>query len=88
MSANLISAGTRVDFRKALTSFTLQQIRDIFAAGGLYGLANKADDRHVGKYKPARHHAQLAVNIAFTLCEFVRSSYHYQQQKQTKKATA
>ena len=33
MNANLISSGTRVDFREALTSFTLQQIRDIFAAG-------------------------------------------------------
>src|SRR6202789_301266 len=33
MSANLISAGTRVDFREAMTSRTLQQIRDIFAVG-------------------------------------------------------
>jgi hypothetical protein len=33
MSANLISAGTRVDFREAFTSVTLQQIRDIFATG-------------------------------------------------------
>jgi hypothetical protein len=85
MSANLISAGMRVDFREALTSFPLQQIRDNFATGEL---ANKAGDRHVGKYKPARHHAQLAINIAFTLCEFVLSRYHYQKQKQSKKATA
>ncbi len=33
MSANLISAGTRTDFREALASHTLQKIRDIFAAG-------------------------------------------------------
>lgn len=56
--------------------------------GGLYELANKASDRHTRKYNPAPHHAKLAVNVAFTLCEFVLSSYHYQQQKQSKKATA
>ena len=56
--------------------------------GGLYELANKASDRHARKYNPAPHHAKLAVNVAFTLCEFILSSYHYQQQKQTKKATA
>ena len=56
--------------------------------GGLYELANKASDRHARKYNPAAHHAKLAVNTAFTLCEFVLASYHYQQQKQSKKATA
>ena len=56
--------------------------------GGLYELANRASDRHARKYNPAPHHAKLAVNTAFTLCEFVLSSYHYQQQKQSKKATA
>jgi hypothetical protein len=56
--------------------------------GGLYELANKASDRHARKYNPAPHHAKLAVNVAFTLCEFVLSSYLYQQQKQSKKATA
>ena len=33
MSANLINGGTRVDFREAMTSRTLQQIKDIFAVG-------------------------------------------------------
>src|ERR1035438_3317758 len=33
MSANLISVGTRVDFREALALHTLQEIRDMFAAG-------------------------------------------------------
>ena len=56
--------------------------------GGLYELANKASDRHARKYNPAPHHAKLAVNVAFTLCEFVLSSYHYQQQMQMKKAIA
>ena len=56
--------------------------------GGLYELANKASDRHARKYNPAPHHAKLAVNVAFTLCEFVLSSYHYQKHKESKKDTA
>lgn len=69
-------------YLKAILQGSVSQI------GGLYELANKASDRHARKYNPAPHHAKLAVNVAFTLCEFVLSSYHYQQQKQTKKATA
>lgn len=48
---------------------------------GLYELANKASDRHVRRYHPARHHAKLAVNAAFTLCEFLLDSFEYQQKK-------
>jgi hypothetical protein len=69
-------------YLKAILQGSISQI------GGLYELANRASDRHARKYNPAPHHAKLAVNIAFTLCEFVLSSYHYQQQKQSKKATA
>jgi hypothetical protein len=80
---NLTPKGETLEsYLKAILQGSVSQI------GGLYELANKAGDRHVAKYKPARHHAQLAVNIAFTLCEFVLSSYHYQKQKQSKKATA
>lgn len=53
---------------------------------GLYEIANKASDRHARKYKPARHHAKLAVNSALTLCEFILDSYEYQQQMKSKKA--
>ena len=44
---------------------------------GLFELANKASDRHARKYNPAPHHARLAVNVAFTLCEFLLESYEY-----------
>jgi HEPN domain-containing protein len=50
---------------------------------GFYELANKASDRHVRRYNPARHHAKLAVNAAFTLCEFLLDSFQYQQKKKT-----
>ncbi len=46
---------------------------------GLYNLANKASNRHARRYDPARHHAKLAVNATFTLCEFLLDSFEYQQ---------
>jgi hypothetical protein len=55
--------------------------------GGLFELANKASDRHARKYNPAPHHARLAVNVAFTLCEFLLESYEYQQKREEKRAS-
>lgn len=46
---------------------------------GLYDLANNAGDRHAGRYEPDRHHAQLAVNAAFTLCEYLLAVWEAQQ---------
>jgi Abortive infection C-terminus len=48
---------------------------------GLFEVANKASDRHARRYNPAPHHAKLAVNAAFTFCEFLLESHEYQQQK-------
>lgn len=48
---------------------------------GLFEIANKASDRHARRYNPAPHHARLAVNVAFTLCEFLLESRQYQQNK-------
>ena len=49
--------------------------------GGLFEVANKASDRHARQYNPAPHHAKLAVNATFTLCEFLLESYVYQQKR-------
>ena len=46
--------------------------------GNLYGLANKAGDRHDAKHKPGRHHAKLAVNLALSYCEFMLEIYENQ----------
>lgn len=46
---------------------------------GLFEIADKASDRHARRYNPAPHHARLAVNVAFTLCEFLLESFQYQQ---------
>lgn len=52
---------------------------------GVGGLSNKMADRHSRSYKPARHHAKLAVNAAFTFCEFLLDSYEYQQKQKIQK---
>lgn len=56
--------------------------------GGLFEIANKASDRHARRYKPARHHAKLAVNATFTFCEFILDSYRYQQERLSTKAAS
>ena len=56
--------------------------------GGLFQLANKASDRHARRYNPAKHHAKLAVNAAFTLCEFLLESYECRQALAAKKKTS
>jgi hypothetical protein len=49
--------------------------------GGLYEVANKGSDRHARRYHPARHHAKLAVNAAFSLCEFILDTKAYQESR-------
>ncbi|MFT7087542.1 MAG: hypothetical protein ACJAZX_000979 [Rickettsiales bacterium] len=48
---------------------------------GIAGLSNKASDRHSRKYKPAKHHAKLAINCGLSFCEFLLDSYKYQKTK-------
>lgn len=48
---------------------------------GLYEVANKGSDRHARRYNPARHHAKLAVNAAFALCEFILDTRAYQNSR-------
>lgn len=47
---------------------------------GLASMRNKMSDAHAG-YKPAKHHAKLAVNAAKTLADFLFETYAYQQAK-------
>ncbi len=46
---------------------------------GLYEVTNKGSDRHARRYNPARHHAKLAVNATFALCEFILDTKAYQE---------
>lgn len=80
---NLSPAGENLEsYLKIILQGLKQQI------GGLYELSNKASDRHARRYNPARHHAKLAVNAAFCLCEFLLDSYEYQRQRGQKKSTS
>ena len=49
---------------------------------GIYEISNKASDRHARRYNPAAHHAKLAVNAAFALCEFLVESRDYQRSRE------
>ncbi|MDX1217390.1 hypothetical protein GOL99_17820 [Sinorhizobium medicae] len=79
---NLSPAGESLEaYLKAILSGLQSQI------SGLFEIANKASDRHARKYNPAPHHARLAVNVAFTLCEFLLESYEYQQKREERRAS-
>lgn len=50
-------------------------------ANTVYGLAtlrNTMGDAHPRSFRPRRHHAQLAVNVARTITDFLAETYHYQ----------
>ena len=68
--------------QKALSD-TLKQVPTglISIVNGISGLSNKMGDRHSPSHRPRRHHARLAVNAAFTFCEFLLESYEYQQSR-------
>lgn len=53
---------------------------------GLATLRNTMSDSHVISYKPAEHHARLAVNAAKTLCNFVFDTKEYQIRKKNNAA--
>lgn len=46
---------------------------------GLATMRNKMSDAHAKTYKPARHHAKLAVNSAKTLADFLFETMAYQE---------
>jgi hypothetical protein len=46
---------------------------------GLAGVSNKMGDRHARQYRPAEHHARLAVNSANTLADFLFSTFEHQR---------
>ena len=55
---------------------------------GLYEIPNKASDRHARRYNPAAHHAKLALNAAFALCEFLVESRDYQGRRDARSTAA
>lgn len=72
-----------LDASQAGLSDTLKQIISGLSSivTGIAGISNKMGDRHARTYKPEKHHAVLAVNTAYSLCEFLLSSQEYQDKK-------
>ena len=52
---------------------------------GLSALRNKMSDAHAASYRPAKHHAKLAVNAAKTMADFLFETNSYQAQRATAK---
>lgn len=52
--------------------------------GGLAAIRNKMGDAHATSYRPAQHHAKLAVYAAITLSNFIFETTNYQKSR-TKK---
>ncbi len=76
-SMNLNPAGHNLEsYQRSI----LQGLKSLIT--GLYEVANKAGDRHDAIFESDRHHAKLAVNAAFTLCEFLLDSFEYQQRQE------
>lgn len=50
---------------------------------GLAAMRNKMSDAHATSYKPAKHHAKLAVNSAKTVADFLFETVAYQKSKGT-----
>ncbi|GEC61734.1 hypothetical protein GOX01_20650 [Gluconobacter oxydans] len=79
---NLNPAGENIEgYIKAI----LQGIRGQIS--GLYNVANKAGDRHACEFEARRHHARLAVNVAFTISEFLMETYEDQLKSEERKAS-
>lgn len=45
---------------------------------GISSIRNSMSDAHTRSYKPAKHHAKLAVNSVYTICMFLLDSFEYQ----------
>lgn len=73
---NLTPAGSLPDNLKQVLSGLTSLIN------GLASLRNTMGDAHALSYKPQKHHADLAVNSAKTICKFLYDSKNYQENKE------
>jgi hypothetical protein len=65
--------------RKDISNSLKQILTGIISiVGGIAPLRNKMSDSHARTYKPAEHHAKLAVNSVQTICMFFLESFEYQ----------
>lgn len=67
--------------KKGLEAPFVEILRGFFSiVNGLASLRNAASDAHARRYRPAAHHARLAINSANTLVDFLFDTYQHQVQ--------
>ena len=65
--------------RKDISNSLKQLLRGIVTiVAGIASIRNSMSDAHARSYKPAKHHALLAVNSVYTICMFLLDSFEYQ----------
>ena len=85
-AANSLNLNPKGENLESHIKTILQGLRSLVV--GLYEVANKASDRHARRYNPSAHHAKLAVNTAFVLCEFLLDSLAYQRARASRVVVA
>lgn len=60
----------------------------VSVVSGLAPMRNMMSDAHATSYRPARHHAKLAANVAKTLVDFLFETFEFQKQKGMLSTTA
>ncbi len=66
--------------RKDISDSLKQLLRGIVTiVSGIASIRNKMSDAHPRSYKPAKHHAELAVNSVSTICKFLLDTFEYQK---------
>jgi hypothetical protein len=53
----------------------------VSVVAGVSSLRNSMSDAHASSYRPAKHHAKLAVNAAKTVTDFLFETFEYQKSK-------
>ena len=77
---NYIMKSLNMDASKDYDKRLKKIISGLFSiCDGIANIRNVASDAHSKKYSATFHHAQLAINSAFTLCQFLLASYKYQK---------
>ena len=70
--------------RKDISDSLKQLLRGIVTiVSGIASIRNKMSDAHPRSYKPAKHHAELAVNSVSTICTFLLDTFEYQKKNGT-----
>lgn len=70
--------------RKDISDSLKQLLRGIVTiVSGIASIRNKMSDAHPRSYKPAKHHAELAVNSVSTICKFLLDTFEYQKKNGT-----